>query len=576
MVMKMKSTAGRAPSAALARAMLKKRAKKQALQSGAQAVESAFRKAGGFGKSVVSIHVVPKGGIEKSPAYKKLLSRCASQGLLDKNGKPPPPEQRSGAPLKGGFPLSKYPPNVIVDCQRCAWLPDEFAQVMKNTGPGGVYFGWMDPSGKFMYHRSGYPQAIEESLGRKLTVMDGLNGLTVAIKKFISPKADKTFLQECLSPQERKFVAKPEEFHFGVVSGKRANIESGQIDIMIVETHFKLVGITPTWYVDAESFEDYKKMGLKCKVGGKLCPARNMILNDAKARGKVAVEISDDIGKWIYYNVGKQNYSGQTDFKKANNDLLGAPKHVVSPLAAAQFILAKMRSDPDKPRLGGVFPTSNPALALGTSEFGKHHFILGDFFVAELSPCRFDENLTLKEDYDYTCQHLKTHGSVLRCHRLFLQVKHSTNAGGAVAARDARGEKERKNIALLMEKWPGVFRANTRRKTGDAGVSEVTMNWNRYGKGDSDESFAGKSANLKVRKTMLKKPQTGYSANAKISYTKQTSKVKYLNARCSRCHKKTVDEVLGMKYKDGNGTERSYALADLKYDIQGGRLTVTK
>jgi len=479
--------------------------------------------------------------------------------------------------------VNKYPPNVIVDCQRCVWLPDDWAQAMKNTGPGGVYFGWMSPEGKFAYHRHGYPSAVEETLGRKLTVMDGLNGLTVSIKKFISPAADKNFFQECLTPQERKCIAKPEDFHFGVVSGKRANIESGQIDIMVVETHFKLVGITPTWYVDAESFEDYKKMGLKCKVGGKLCPARNMILNDAKARGKVAVEISDDIGKWVYYNVGKQNYSGQTDFKKANNDLLGSPKHVVSPLAAAQFILAKMRSDPDKPRLGGVFPTQNPAMALGTSEFGKRHFILGDFFVAELSPCRFDENLTLKEDYDYTCQHIKTHGSVLRCHRLFLQVKHATNAGGAVAARDAKGQKERKNIAILQQKWPGVFKANTSRKTGEAGVSEVRMNWNGYGKTDSDSSarskiVAGKSKNasVKVIKSVLKKSQGDYPAKSKITYTQQSSTVAYINKRCSRCHQKTVGEVVGMKFKDASGNERSYTLYDLKYDIQGGRLKIKK
>merc|ERR1740138_1289974 len=121
----------RAPSKLVAQQVLKKRAQKEGLKNKAQAVEDKFRKAGGYGKSVVSIHVAPKGGIEKSPAYLKLLSRCASQGLLDKNGKPPSPEKRSGAPLKGGFPLAKYPPNVIVDCQRVAWLPDNWAQAMK-------------------------------------------------------------------------------------------------------------------------------------------------------------------------------------------------------------------------------------------------------------------------------------------------------------------------------------------------------------------------------------------------------------------------------------------------------------
>merc|ERR1719359_2406333 len=134
-----------------------------------------------------------------------------------------------------------------------------------------------------------------------------------------------------------------------------------------------------------------------------------------------------------------------------------------------------MRSDPDKPKLGGIFPTNNAAMTLGCSEFGKNNFILGDFFVAEpSSKCRFDLSMTLKEDYDYTCSHLKEHGSVLRCNRLFLQVKHATNAGGAVEARDKKGDKERQNIAILQKKWPGVFRINSRRK--GAANSEVCLN----------------------------------------------------------------------------------------------------
>merc|ERR1719230_882231 len=284
-----------------------------------------------------------------------------------------------------------------------------------------------------------------------------------AVRKIVPPGADKKFLQDCLTPAERKHIAPAKAFHFGVVSGKRANIESGQHDIMVVEGHFKQVGIKPTWYVDAESLEDYKKLGLNCKVGGKLVPARNMVLDDARKKGLVAVEISDDISKWIYYDCGKQCYKGESDFKQQNKDLLGVPKHCVSPLAAAQFVLAKMRADPDKPKLGGVFPTANAAMTLGSAEFGKQHFILGDFFVAEpSSPCRFDLQMTLKEDYDYTCSHIKEHGCVLRCNRMFLTVKHATNAGGAVAARDQKGEKERQNIAVLQSKWPGVFRINSR------------------------------------------------------------------------------------------------------------------
>jgi len=305
-----------------------------------------------------------------------------------------------------------------------------------------------------------------------------------------------------------------------------------------------------------------------------------MILDDAKAKKKVAVEVSDDIGKWIWYDCEKQNFSGEKDFKKANAAIAGTRKHSVSPLAAAQFLLAKMRADPGQPKLGGVFPTQNAAMTLGSDEFGKQHFILGDFFVAEpSSPCRFDLNMTLKEDYDYTCSHIKTHGSVMRCNRLFLQVKHSTNEGGAVAARDTAGLKEKANIEILQTKWPGVFRANNKRKA--VAGTEVVMNWNGYGK-DTEKAkptSAKTSKDItKVHKVGLKKVKTQrtgkYEATSVLHYTNKVALSSYINARCKKLHLKTVGTVIGMKYKDLAGADRSYNSSDLSYDVQAGRIEV--
>jgi hypothetical protein len=572
MVLKAKS---RGPSAVIANAVLKKRKVKLNLKKAHASVEAKFRKSGGYGKASVSINVVPKGGLQNSPAYKKLLTRCE----LDSKGKPPPPEKRDGAPLKGGFPLSKYPPNVVVDNTRADWLPDDWAQVMKNTGPGGVYHGWFSPEGKFFYHRHGYPSAIEETLGRQLSFKDGIHGIQRNIKNLVKPDADKNFLQQCLTAKERKHIAPKSAFLFGVVSGRRATCESGQHDIMVIEGHFERVGIKPTWYVDEASLKDYRKLGLNAKVGGKLVPARNMVLDDAAKQNKVAVEISDDIAKWVYYDCDKQNYRGEKTFTRQNKDILGVPKHCVSPLAAAQFILAKMRSvEGDKPKLGGVFPTNNVAMTLGLQEFGRHHFILGDFFVAEPdSPCRFDAHMSLKEDYDYTCSHIKKHGSVLRCNRMFLTVKHSTNEGGAVAARDGAGAKEKYNVAVLQQKWPGVFRINNARKV--IAGTEVVMNWNGYVKNKAKRGKFAKSNALKVKKMSFKalKWTTRFPNDAVVKYTKKISPLGYLNKRCSKCHNKTVAEALEITYthgQHGKGETKKYGYSDLAYDIKGGRLTM--
>jgi len=77
--------------------------------------------------------------------------------------------------------------------------------------------------------------------------------------------------------------------------------------------------------------------------------------------------------------------------------------------------------------------------------------------------------MTLKEDYDYTCSHLKTYGTVCRFNRLILHADHYCNAGGAVAVRNVTTEK--RNIKILRDKWPGVF-WNSRR-----GATEVLLRW---------------------------------------------------------------------------------------------------
>jgi len=574
--MKMKS---RAPSASIAKALLKKREQKKGLKASAEALEKEHRKKGGFGVKVVSVWAKVKGGIEKSPAYRKVVTRCQ----VDAKGKPPSPEDRDGAFVKGGHPLKSYPPNVIVDGMRASWLPDDWAQVIKNTGPGGTYLGWMGPKGGFFYHRSGYPGAIEETLGRKLKSFDGLNGMIRAATKIIRPGQDEECLKNCLTAAERKHLLPASKFHFAVVSAYRADIDSGIHDIAVVEGLFRQAGVTPTWYVDKDSLAKYKKLGLNAKVGGKLTPSRNMALNDAKKLGKVCVQVSDDISRWSYYDCEKQDYRGEKDFKKANAAIRGARKHVISPLAAAQLILAKMRADPEKPQLGGVFPTANAAMTLGLNEIGKQHFILGDFFVAEAaSPCRFDTTITLKEDYDYTCTHIKKHGSVLRLNRMFLAVKHSSNAGGAVAARDAKGVKEKKNIAILQRKWPGVFALNKNRKDAD---TEVKMNWNGYNKvapatggktkvvvAKGKKSFLSKVKNskLKAKKAKL----TNFPGTAVLKYTGKEATADYITRRCKRCHMKKVEACLGMKFTDANGTQKTYNAQDLKYDVNGAMLSV--
>jgi len=183
---------------------------------------------------------------------------------------------------------------------------------------------------------------------------------------------------------------------------------------------------------------------------------------------------------------------------------------------AARVIEAFMRKTGAK--LGGVYVTCNAGQCFSCEPVTSAHFILGDLLVVDAahSPCRFDETMTLKEDYDFTAQHLHEHGKVCRvsrqcccccCHarrdlgpllllllllatsprlsqvnRMLINPTHRTNAGGAVDDRDASGAKEDANIAILRRKWGAKAFADGRR------AHEVVM------KGDKVKLQPGQAA----------------------------------------------------------------------------------
>ena len=73
---------------------------------------------------------------------------------------------------------------------------------------------------------------------------------------------------------------------------------------------------------------------------------------------------------------------------------------------------------------------------------------------------KYDETLTLKEDYDLFLQHIKKHRKALRFNFLFYDVDHLTLPGGCQTYRTSQREKEQ-NI-LLQKKWGSdIVRENT-------------------------------------------------------------------------------------------------------------------
>merc|ERR1712032_103249 len=233
--------------------------------------------------------------------------------------------------------------------------------------------------------------------------------------------------------------------------------------------------------------------------------------------------------------------------------------------------------------------------SFSANPFGRHHFILGDFFVVDLpSKVNFDPQMKLKEDYDFTCAHIKAHGSVMRCNRMTLNVKHYDNGGGACTNRDKKGEAERRNIEILNQKWPGMFRPNPKRK------NEVIMKWKAAGTPNPNESVdsedeedvngqqsssAGNSRRRDIaknrcikgtvgtKKLSAKKPAvlTGLPPmSAILVSTDKKPKAPYIASRCKRVVGRSVKHALSV------GGNHAYLPSDLRYDLLRGFLAIKR
>ena len=266
-------------------------------------------------------------------------------------------------------------------------------------------------------------------------------------------------------------------------------------------------GYTPTWVVGIGETAAYKAMGaVRVVEGGGLCASRNKCIELAKCAGKYCVEMSDDIYRMaiVHYPLGE--WIRPPKLSEASRMVRMCTEITVSPLDAARYIEMQMRYT--KSHLGGVYCTKNVPQGVACPPVQTYLFVIGDFMVIDPnSKPRFDEKMSLKEDYDFTAAHLKEYGVVARSNRVFCLAKHYVNAGGAVA--DRTSSREQYNIAVLRHKWPGVFHQHATR-----GKNEVTMKWKcRHislgGRLDPEEK--------KVKKGYHMKRVKGYNAPLSVS-----------------------------------------------------------
>lgn len=221
-----------------------------------------------------------------------------------------------------------------------------------------------------------------------------------------------------------------------------------------IKDFFKKVGTDNIIFFVKDNIDkiNYIEQGAKnVIISGSLMDSRNSSLKYCFDMNKICIQLSDDLEK-IMIN----DFSGKRTHKYI--DVVGVLNDIIPEFIDSKYYFA------------GFPPTDNPFFALNKIETNK--FIVGDFILVKPNELIFDKNLKLKEDYDYTLQHIRKYGGCFRYGKYLNTFKHYSNKGGAVDYRT--NELEQSTINYLKNKWGECIKENTKRE------NEILLNKNSY------------------------------------------------------------------------------------------------
>lgn len=193
-----------------------------------------------------------------------------------------------------------------------------------------------------------------------------------------------------------------------------------------------------TLVVRESEAEEYQKNGNNIVIcpdsaQGNLCRVRNWILNNLYEDADCIVIMDDDcsyIGRW----------EEQTNIKFNPQELEEFCESAALLCADFGFHFWGLNCVTDK----GAYREYTP--------FGTIQYIGGPFQAhLSSSKIRYDETLPLKEDYDISLEHIRTHGGCLRINYAHYEVKQASQTGGCATYRNLKREKEQ--FFLLQKKW---------------------------------------------------------------------------------------------------------------------------
>lgn len=223
-----------------------------------------------------------------------------------------------------------------------------------------------------------------------------------------------------------------------------------------MEKLFSLIG-SFTVYVNkgqAASYEEATKKNKLIKVretnADEICSARNLAMADARKKGLICIQVSDDL-------------------KKIERIKMVDSKRVVSPLTFKEVVkemITLMRRY--RANYAGVAITSNRLNYVG-KDIDLDKLIVNDLIGC--IPCgsmEFDVKSSLKEDYDKCVQQLVYGISVLRLNNIICTFPHRENKGGANTYRNEKTELA--PTQYLKRKW-GSFIVDHKTRKGQIALN---------------------------------------------------------------------------------------------------------
>jgi hypothetical protein len=114
--------------------------------------------------------------------------------------------------------------------------------------------------------------------------------------------------------------------------------------------------------------------------------------------------------------------------------------------------------------LWGISLNRSPMFYREYSPFSFLSPVLGTFCGHVQSPLRYDERLSLNEDYDYFLSTIERHRKIIRMNKYYYRAAHIKSAGGCGAYRTI--EEEHRQAEIMQRKWgKKVCRYNLKRST---------------------------------------------------------------------------------------------------------------